>query len=295
MVEWILADASFQGSVRFATVCSVSEGLANVQSFESTAFSTFTEAILRYVGLIGLDPRRAGCVLAVPGPVFPGVINIARSRWTLSRDGVAQLFGGNAFMLNDVMAVGWSLLDPRTSLVEPLIGTTPRLREPGRRVVILLDDGVGAAVVAAQPDRLDVEPSEPGHCGFAPRTAEEAALLAQLGPRHEHVSWERALCEGSTLSDTAWAAMAGDFVGDVVLSAAAWNGVILTGGQALRLLSPAAKAAFTSRLAAKSKYARQVGAVPLGLVRQRDPLAGCLEFVRQRVDQSSDRPARAAA
>jgi len=295
MIEWILADASFQGVVRFGTVCSVSEGLANVQSFESTAFSTFTEAILRYATQNGIDPRRAGCVLAVPGPVFPGTISIARSRWTLSRDGVAQLFGGNAFMLNDVMAVAWSLLDPRANLVEPLIGPTPRLNEAGRRVVILLDDGVGAAVMATQDGHVSVEPSEPGHCGFAPRTAEEFAIFDALRSRRLHISWEQALCDSSVSGAEAWAAMAGEFVGDVLLATAAWSGAVLTGKQALRLLAPEAKAAFSARLATKSKYARQVGAAPMGLVRQRDPLAGCLEFIRRRISQGADIPTLAAA
>ena len=295
MIEWILADASFQGAVRFATVCSVSERLTNEQSFESTAFSTFTEAILHYAALNGIDPRRAGCVLAVPGPVFPGTISIARSRWTLSRDGVAQLFGGNAFMLNDVMAVAWSLLAPRANLIEPLIGATPRPADAGRRVVILLDDGVGAAVIASQDGNVGVEPSEPGHCGFAPRTAQEAALFDALRSRRLHVSWEQALCDPSISETEAWAAMAGEFVGDALLATAAWSGAILTGKQALRLLAPEAKAAFSARLASKSKYARQVGAAPMGLVRQRDPLAGCLEFIRRRTNQAAERPTLAAA
>jgi len=295
MVEWILADASFQGSVRFATVGSISEGLANVQSFESTAFSTFTEAILRYAGLIGVDPRRAGCVLAVPGPVFPGTISIARSRWTLSRDGIAQMFGGNAFVLNDVMAVGWDLLGPRASRMEPLIGTMPRLSEAGRRVVILLDDGVGAAVVSSQNGKVEVEPSEPGHCGFAPRTPAEMAVFNELRPQHMHVSWEKALCDSAPVENEVWAAMAGEFVGDVLLATAAWNGAVLTGRQALRLLSPEAKAAFTGRLATKSRYARQLAGAPIGLVRKRDPLAGCLEFVRQNIHCGMERPVLAVA
>ena len=70
-----------------------------------------------------------------------------------------------------------------------------------------------------------------------------------------------------------------------MLSTAAWSGAVLTGRQALRLLSSPAKAAFTERCAAKSKYSRQLGAISHGLVRQRDSLAGCLAFLRRRVDQ----------
>ena len=95
------------------------------------------------------------------------------------------------------------------------------------------------------------------------------------------------LCESSFLAadDVKWAAAAGEFVGDVLLSTAAWSGAVLTGRQVLRLLSPQAKAAFTERCAAKSKYSRQLGAIAHGLVRQRDPLAGCLAFLRRRIDQ----------
>jgi len=286
MIEWILADASFQGSVRFATVGAASEGLSNVRSFEATAYSTFTEAILSYVSLIGIDPRRAGCVLAVPGPAFPGTITIARSRWTFSRDGIARMFGGNAFLLNDMVAVAWSLLEPAAGGIEPFIGTPPRLTDPGRRAVILLDDGVGAAAVAAEGGMVDIAPAEPGHIGFAPRTRDDLAILDELRPRQTHVSWERVLCESALLSadDVKWAAAAGEFVGDVLLATAAWSGAVLTGRQALRLLAPQAKAAFTERCAAKSKYSRQLCAISHGLVRQRDPLAGCLAFLRRRVD-----------
>jgi glucokinase len=287
MIEWILADASFQGSVRFATVGAASEGLSNVRSFEATAYSTFTEAILSYVSLIGIDPRRAGCVLAVPGPAFPGTITIARSRWTFSRDGIARMFGGNAFLLNDMVAVAWSLLDPVAGAIEPFVGAPARLTEPGRRAVILLDDGVGAAAVMAEGGMVDIAPAEPGHMGFAPRNRDDLAILDELRPRHPQVSWERVLCDSTLLAadDVKWAAVAGEFVGDVLLSTAAWSGAVLTGRQALRLLSPQAKAAFTERCAAKSKYARQLAAIPHGIVRQRDPLAGCLAFLRRRVDQ----------
>jgi glucokinase len=287
MVEWILTDASFQGVIRFATVDSVSDGLTNVRSFETTAFSTFTEAILGYVNLIGIDPRRAGCVMAVPGPVFPGTITIARSRWTFSRDGIAQMFGGNAYLLNDMVAVAWSLLEPGTGAVEPFIGSAPRLSDPGRRAVILLDDGVGGAVITADGGTVDIGPSEPGHIGFSPRNAADLAVLEELRPRHAHVSWERVLCESALLAgdDVKWAAAAGEFVGDVLLSTAAWSGAVLTGKQALRLLAPQAKAAFMERCASKSKYSRQLGAIAHGLVRQRDPLAGCLAFLRRRIAQ----------
>jgi glucokinase len=288
--RWILADASTAGTIRFAWTYAGSGKVEAIRTMSSERHPTFTDALLTFERDEGIPLRGCEFTLAVPAPPAGDAIPVARSRWTISRSGLAAMFGGSVTILNDVAATAWSLLGQSGTKIESLGGSPPAdFGKPGRWVLVLLEDGVNAAALdIAEDGRCTVIDGEAGHAGFAPVGDEEYALLRRLRAQRSHVSWECALNGGwqeahaSTAERERWAGMAGAFVGDAVLQLGGWSGVILTGRHVANLRDPLRYKAFTQRMEDKSRYARFVAATARYALPVRDPLEGALALQRTR-------------
>ena len=291
MRQWVLADSSRQGLVRFALIDDETWIIKWPEFYDSADHPTFTDAVLTYCRAVQADPRHCGCVLSVAGPPVSDIVVIARSRWTISRTGLKSVFDGGADVVNDVAALGWSLLSASGVKLDPLAGQALHFDRPGRWVVVTLDDGVGAAVLSMDDDRsATVAACEPGHMAFAPSNGAECVALAELLRQRPHVSWEHVLSESNPLvpNQLAWSETAGEFVGNLVLATGAWSGVILTGRHAAKLRLPDAMSRFHNRLADRPKYGRYVAAVSCSLLASPDPLIGCAEFLRRTLGGCDD-------
>ncbi|UAK25997.1 glucokinase [Sphingomonas nostoxanthinifaciens] len=281
--SWILADLSTAGTVRFARADPGAGRFDDALTISPGTFITFSDALMAYARQAGIDLRTAGCVLSLPGPTVGNTIRVARSRWTLSRSGLGGMIGGPLLILNDMVATAWSLPNAPANTLQPLgSAPLPDMSRPGRWAIILLDDGVGAATLTLAPNgQISVADSEAGHIGFSPADDREFAIMRPLRGYRAAVSWEQMLTlTGAAVDPVQWAGLAGAFAGDVLLATAAWSGLILCGHRAPALRNADAYAAFVARGAAKSAHGRFIEQAAIGLLPAREPLNGCLGFLR---------------
>jgi glucokinase len=287
--RWVLADASSAGVVRFGSTAPGGTRVESVISLVSERHSTFTDALLTYERESGVALRGAECVLAVAAPPAGDAIPVARSRWTISRSGLNQMFDRPVAVINDVAATAWSLLGAGPAKVESFGGPAFDFTRPGRWAVVMIDDGVNAAALDISEDgRCHVTDGEAGNAGFSPSDDAEIELMRKLRQRNLHVSWELALNAGwgeqqaTSAARAAWAGIAGAFVGDSILQLGAWSGVILTGRHCASLRDPRRQAQFLKRMEEKSRYGRFLAAGSRAFLTTRDPLAGCLSLLTAR-------------
>ena len=281
---WVLIDASRAGEIAFATAePSPSPTLSRPVVYRADELPTFTDALLRFERETGVALNRATSVVTIAGAISGSTVAIARSRWAISRGGLASLFGRPATIINDVAAQAWSALAAAPTH-RPLRAAAPLdLTGPGRRVLITVDAGVGAALIDMDEGGIArVLDTEAGHAGFAPADEEEDRLLAALRRTAGPTSWERVL----TLSpddpvwDAAWprsgrtertarlSQLQGSFAGDLTLSYGAWAGAMLTGARVAA--DPAARAAFDAGFIAKRAFRRLLLEAPCWKLEQQD-------------------------
>ncbi|MBM3482090.1 MAG: glucokinase [Alphaproteobacteria bacterium] len=144
----------------------------------------------------GLRPD-AMC-LGVAGPVTAGKATLTNLPWSLDEAALSDALGiARVRLLNDLQAAALGMLqlkeqqfaalkdDPRWS------GAWP---PPAKIAVIAPGTGLGEALLYWDGQRHHAISTEGGHADFAPRNAEEDALLAFLRTEHgDHVSYERVL------------------------------------------------------------------------------------------------------
>lgn len=286
MRSWVMADASATGVVRLAVYDERSRSMRAQATLAADAHPIFTDALLHYLRSNSLEIRDLGCVLAVGGPPVADSIRIARSRWTISRLGLKSLFGGGAAILNDVVALAWSALDPGASLVSLTTGAKrPQTTIPGRWAVIVLDEGIGAAIMDISDGGVSMSATEIGHIGFSPPDEHSWGVMAKLRRQHAHVSWERVLTSQEGREDEHvrrhWLRLAAHFVGDVQLATGSWSGVLLCGKKAAPLKDALVASDFARDASGKSAFGRQLAASSMLLMPTRDPLLGCRLFIEQ--------------
>lgn len=281
---WLLIDASRPGEVVMATAePSATPRIERTMTYSAAEFPTFTNALQRFERDTGARLHGAECVLTIVGAVSGPVVTVARSRWTISSGGLEVMFGRPPTIINDMTARAWATLAAPPA-ARPIRRNEPLApSSPGRRAIITVDDGVGAAIIDVGADgRAHVIDTEAGHAGFAPLDERDDRLLAALRRTGGATSWERVL----TLSpeDPAWAQampgsaraerlaqlarLTGSFAGDLTLSFGAWRGVMLTG----RRVGWASEgvAAFEQGFVAKRAFRRLLLDTPCWRLEQQD-------------------------
>jgi len=264
--HWILADVSLESTRVASASPSRRPVLAHQKTFTNNQHSTLTDILLQFEKDTGILLRNSRCGLSVPGATQGDSISLARSRWTVSRTGLASLFGRPPAIINEVAAVAWSALDPDTR-VSPLGSfPSPDYHKRGCWAAVSMDAGVGlATIVVDQFGNTQVLEGEAGHAGFAPGDRTETELLQVLQRAGKHVSWERVI--SLDLDDPVWDQMdaqlsrehranliakcIGTFVGDVVVTLGAWNGAIIYGSHAMSVKSGRGQQLFNERFEQK--------------------------------------------
>ncbi|MGC8853771.1 MAG: glucokinase [Halothiobacillaceae bacterium] len=160
---------------------------ASVPSRDHAAFEDILEAFL------GLDPPRLeGAAFGVAGPVVDGRCQTTNLPWVLEEAALGARLGCPVRLLNDLEAAALGMLQLPPEQRVPL--STSRRARDGMTAVIAAGTGLGQALLFWDGLRYHVQPTEGGHCDFAPNSAEEDALLVWLrGKFGGHVSVERVL------------------------------------------------------------------------------------------------------
>jgi len=271
----------------------------SIRDYRVRDFDSLAAAAQRYLSDMGASAQRA--FFAVAGRVDGDSVRMTNHHWHVSLKQTQADLGLDALrVINDfyALAMGVPLLGPESLIPIGPAGTTDSGRCDKVWAVLGPGTGLGWAALMQFGDHYHVLETEGGHMGFAPRSEDEAALLAQLHVRFVRVSNERLVC-GAGLCNIhkALAAMAGapaeelspeqissaarersdplcvktleTFIrvfgavaGDAVLGFGAWDGVYLAGGLVPHLLPWLQGPAFRERFEDKGRFHDAMRRVP---------------------------------
>ena len=294
---WLMIEASSEGMLRFGTAMPAERPrLGNIKQIDIRTLPTFTDALQQYERESGIALRGLTCAMAVGGAVSGETLSPARSRWTITRTGLAAVFGKPVTILNDVAARAWGVKSG-TATTDTLRGVgAPSLGRHGRYIMLMVEEGVGAAVIDVDRDGLvHILETEGGHMDFPPASEREEKLARSVKAISPHVSWEMMLMLERTTP--AWAScpdiadserprilanILGRFAVNLMHAYGAWQGVLVTGSRASRLLDAGSRSAFEAAFNDRRNFSRLVIGSPVWRVEQREAvLTGALECLAQ--------------
>ncbi len=159
-------------------------------SVPSRAHARFLDLLDDFLGLE--RPTLRAAAFGVAGPVQDGRCRATNLPWELDEAELGARLGCPVRLLNDLQAAALGMLH-LTPEQRVLLAGPPPSRD-GMRAVIAAGTGLGEALLFWDGQRYHVQPTEGGHCDFAPNNALEDALLVWLRERLSgHVSVERVL------------------------------------------------------------------------------------------------------
>jgi glucokinase len=298
----LVADIGRQ-SVRFA----LTGGAAGIvprdtRSYHTAEHATFTSALLAYLADVGQRDTVLPSVLAVAGAARGDLINLTGSRWYISLSGVEAVLRARPRALNECAATALALTTLNQNAFTPVGAQSTRLVQPGGNyIVVSVGTGLGvAALVTGSNGKLLPVPSEAGHMTLSPSSPDEEKFAAYMRARGQPsaesllsagglVAAYAALAEGgktvgspeevtrnigrdpvSSAVVRMFASYLGAFIGDLVLTFGAWEGVYLTGPIPRALQAQLSDARFRQRLQAKDAFRRQLGEVPIAIINRSD-------------------------
>lgn len=294
MRPWLLVDASQEGMLRLATANpSDRPRVENIRHVEVAGVPTFTDALQRYEREAGLQLRGLQCCMAMAGATSGDSLSLVRSRWTISRAGLEAIFDRPAIVLNDVAARAWGVRAGSAS-VETLRGTgAPSFGRTGRLAMLMVEEGVNAAVVDIDRDgQARVLETEGGKLDFAPTDERELKLAQALRGISASTIWEQMLM--LERDDPVWrdacpevaeserlrilASVLGRFCVNLMHVYGAWQGVMITGSRGGRILNASARAAFDASFVGRRSFSRLIANTPVWRVDQNEAvLTGAAE------------------
>ena len=140
------------------------------------------------------DQERVGVAcLGDPGPVMGGFAHPTNIAWEIREQSLSiVMHGASTRLVNDLAATAYGMPHLGSSdVVELHKGEDPH--QPANIAVIAAGTGLGEAGLIAGRTGWSAIASEGGHCDFAPRGAEQMALLQFLEREFGHASYERAV------------------------------------------------------------------------------------------------------
>ena len=294
--------------------------LESMQQFKASEFPTFTDALQTYTRSHHVSTAELPLGLAVAGVSRGDIISFANCRWYISVTGLRSFLGREPLIINDFAATAWSLASVDAMQLKPVGPVPPRGAGPGRTFLVVgTGPGLGVATLVIRPDGSPVVlESEGGHASFAPQSAREDALLAALRRRLGHVSFERlvsfqglqniygflqeqagrpaapppadhiiaAALRGDAMAreatDLCIAAL-GNFAGNAVLCAGAWDGVLMVSPMLRQMLPLLDAPAFRNAFLAKGRMRKALEPVPTSFANvETASLAGAAAALRAR-------------
>jgi glucokinase len=162
------------------------------EQFSSAYYPTFTGLLASFLTEADCPSIAAVCI-GVAGIVVDGRCETTNLPWVLSSKEIGERVNSqNVWLLNDLEATAWGLLDlPEHNFVELNSDAQPL---QGNIAVVAAGTGLGEAIIVWDGVSHHVLASEGGHADFAPTNEQEIALLRYLMERYpEHISCERLL------------------------------------------------------------------------------------------------------
>lgn len=160
------------------------------EQFSSTQYLTFTELLDSFLTDAECPQITAACI-GVAGIVVDGRCETTNLPWVLSSKEIGgRINNQNVWLLNDLEATAWGLLDlPEHNFVEL---NPDAQRRQGNIAVVAAGTGLGEAIIAWDGVSYHVLASEGGHTDFAPTNEQEIALLRHMMEKYpDHISCER--------------------------------------------------------------------------------------------------------
>ena len=295
---WLMIEASSEGVLRFAMAApSARPRIADIHEINVAGVPTFTDALQQYERDKGVQLRGAQCAMAIAGAASGETISLVRSRWTISRAGLKAFFGTDPVILNDVAARAWATRSGM-GLIEPLRGTgAPSFDCAGRFGMIMVEEGVGASILDIDRDgSVRVLETEAGHMDFAPANEREERLAKAVRGSNAVVSWEMLLMLDRL--NPIWAdafpdmleaerprvlaGLLGRFAVNLMHSFGAWQGIMITGSRAARMLQVDSRTHFSAAFSTRRNFSRLLVGAPAWRVDQHEAvLAGAAERLAQ--------------
>lgn len=298
---WLLIEASREGVMRFATATpSARPRVDNIREIDIRGLPTFTDALQRYERESGNPLRGLETAMVMAGATSGEMLSMVRSRWTITRAGLTAVFGRPVTILNDVAARSWATRSGSATVDTVRGAGTLSLNRPGRYLMIMIEEGVGAAAIDVDRDtNIRVLETEAGHMDFAPASEREEKLAAAVRGQQPFVSWEKMLMLDR--ADPAWAkacpelldperpklqaALLGRFCVNMMHAFGAWQGVMLTGSRAGRMVDASCRPNLETAYAARRSFSRLIIGAPVWRVEQREAvLTGAAEMLARNFD-----------
>ncbi len=160
------------------------------EQFSSVHYPTFTELLATFLTDADCAQIKAVCI-GVAGIVVNGRCETTNLPWVLSSKEIGERVNSqNVWLLNDLEATAWGLLDlPEHNFVELNPDAQPK---QGNIAIVAAGTGLGEAIIAWDGSTHHVLASEGGHADFAPTNEQEIALLKYMLEKYpEHISCER--------------------------------------------------------------------------------------------------------
>jgi glucokinase len=279
---WLMIDASLKGVLRFATaIPSPRPELRDIRSINIEGVPTFTDALQRFEHESGIPLRGTPCVMAVGGATSGETLSPVRSRWTITRAGLAAIFGQPITIINDVAARAWAAKSEKVAATTVRGSGVPDLGRGGRFIMMNVDEGLGAAAVDADPQLgIRILETEAGHTDFGAVNEREEKLAKAVRGASPTVSWETMLmldvqspvwaqaCPGLAESEKfrMLAYILGRFAVNMMHAYGAWDGILITGTRGSRLLDSSNRIAFEDAFRDRRNFGRLVSTCPVWLI-----------------------------
>ncbi|HEX7486882.1 MAG TPA: glucokinase [Vicinamibacterales bacterium] len=167
--------------------------LVDVRTFATPVYPSLEAILAEFLagqGVPALAVRAAS--FGVAGPIVEQVARLTNVPWHVDAAAVAARFGfPRVTLLNDLQAMAYSVTVLRHD--ELAVVQAGRPVPTGNAALIAAGTGLGEALLHNVDGRLIPSPTEGGHADFAPRTAEEIALLQFLVSRFGRADYERVI------------------------------------------------------------------------------------------------------
>jgi glucokinase len=137
-------------------------------------------------------PRVRAASFGVAGPIVNQVARLTNVPWSVDAAAIGARFRiPRVTLLNDLQAMAYcvGVLRPE----ELVVVQEGRKVTTGNAALIAAGTGLGEALLHNVNGKFIPSPTEGGHADFAPRTADEIALLQQLISRFGRADYERVL------------------------------------------------------------------------------------------------------
>lgn len=301
--------------IRFATLLETDAQLQCIQSYRCADFEHLPAILDYYLGRLTSEYGIAGnpqhLCLALPGAIHRDPVELVNLPWSVSPAALRAAYGCDLLLLNDFTAQALAIAEYKAADLQ-WIRTSDDSIERATRAVIGPGTGLGAAALLPSGEVLE---SEAGHCGFAPVSPLQQALLKQLWQLYPRISVERLVsgpglaniyrglqmlagndlqltpeqvtagaCEGDLMccdAVTEFTRIFGAVCGDIALAFGAVGGIYLSGGLLNQLGSQFNADTFLEQFNNKGRFESYCQSIPIAVVLSSQPgLLGAARHLR---------------